>query len=174
MDEADAQGIVVIDECPAVGLTAFDDVLLKQHLNTITELIQRDKNRPSVVMWSIANEPNSILVESLDYFKKVAAHAKSLDNTRPITGAIHHPYKTDHFSHSLDVLMINRYFAWYADTGYTQVIHKHVINDFELWFETHNKPIMISEYGADTVPGLHMVNIIYGKYLFIKTSIKTL
>jgi beta-glucuronidase len=159
MDEADAQGIVVINECPAVGLNAFDDTLLKQHLYTITELIQRDKNRPSVVMWSIANEPHSSDAAALEYFKKVAAHAKSLDNTRPITGAINQNYKTDKMSASLDVLMVNRYNAWYSDTGYPQVIQKHILTDFEHWSETHKKPIMISEYGADTVAGLHMVNI---------------
>jgi beta-glucuronidase len=161
MDEADAQGIVVINECPAVGLNAFDDTLLKQHLLTITELIQRDKNRPSVVMWSIANEPHSSSSAALEYFKKVAAHAKSLDNTRPITAAISEGYKTDKMSASLDVLMINRYYGWYSDTGYPQVIGKHVLSEFDHWFETHKKPIMISEYGADTVAGLHMVNINY-------------
>jgi beta-glucuronidase len=155
MDEADAQGIVVINECPAVGLKAFDDTLLKQHLCTITELIQRDKNRPSVVMWSIANEPHSAESAALEYFKKVATHAKSLDNTRPITAATNQNYKTDKMSASLDVLMVNRYYGWYSDTGYSQVIQKHILSDSE----THKKPIMISEYGADTVAGLHMVNI---------------
>jgi beta-glucuronidase len=159
MDEADAQGIVVINECPAATLSAFDDTLLKQHLYTITELIQRDKNRPSVVMWSIANEPHSSDAAALEYFKKVAAHAKSLDNTRPITGAINQDYKSDKMSASLDVLMINRYYGWYSDTGYPQGVQKTVVKDLDGWSQSHNKPIMISEYGADTVPGLHMVNI---------------
>jgi beta-glucuronidase len=159
MDEADAQGIVVINECPAVGLHAFDDTLLKQHLQTITELIQRDKNRPSVVMWSLANEPRSAHKEALDYFKKLADHARSLDNTRPITAATMVDSAKDLMSASLDVLMINRYYGWYSNTGYPQVIQKMVVKDFDGWFQTHKKPIMISEYGADTVAGLHMVNI---------------
>ncbi|KAI1293533.1 Beta-glucuronidase [Halotydeus destructor] len=52
MDETDKHGIVVIDECPAVGLNTFGDQLLQNHLKTVTEMIHRDKNRPSVVMWS--------------------------------------------------------------------------------------------------------------------------
>jgi beta-glucuronidase len=156
MDEADAQGIVVIDECPAVGLNAFDDTLLKQHLQTITELIQRDKNRPSVVMWSIANEPHSSDKAALDYFKKVADHARSLDKTRPITAATMVGSGNDQMSASLDVLMVNRYYGWYSDTGYSQVIQKMVVKEIDGWFQSHKKPVMISEYGADTVAGLHM------------------
>jgi beta-glucuronidase len=148
----------VIDECPAVGLIKFSDALLKQHLQTISELIARDKNRPSVVMWSIANEPKSSLEEAQSYFKKVAEHARSLDSTRPITAATDENFDNDLMSQSLDVLMINRYYGWYSDTGYPQVIQKQMINNIESWHKAYNnKPIMISEYGADTVTGLHMV-----------------
>ncbi|OTF80285.1 Beta-glucuronidase-like protein, partial [Euroglyphus maynei] len=69
MDEADIQGIAIIDECPAVGLSAFNSLLLKQHLVTIREMIERDKNRPSVFMWSIANEASSSKKESESYFQ---------------------------------------------------------------------------------------------------------
>ena len=158
MDMADEEGIVVIDECPAVGINTFtDEDLLKQHLLTISELIQRDKNRPSVVMWSIANEPKSDQAASAEYFKKVRAHARSLDTTRPLTAAISKEYNNDHMAQSLDVLMINKYYSWYGDTGYVQVIEKKMVDDMEKWHNTFDKPIMISEYGADTVAGLHQV-----------------
>jgi hypothetical protein len=38
----------------------FSDKLLKKHTTSLAELIKRDKNRPSVIMWSIANEPRSV------------------------------------------------------------------------------------------------------------------
>jgi beta-glucuronidase len=110
-------------------------------------------------MWSIANEPHSSDKAALDYFKKVADHARSLDKTRPITAATMVGSGNDHMANSLDVLMLNRYYGWYSDTGYTQAIQKMVVKEFEGWFQSHKKPIMISEYGADTVAGLHMVNI---------------
>lgn len=155
MDEADAQGIVVINECPAATLNGFGDTLLQQHLVTLRELIQRDKNRPSVVMWSIANEPESSDAKANEYFKKVAAETRRLDSTRPISGAINAGHNSDHMSQYLDVLMINRYYAWYSDAGFPQVIQKQVAVEFDNWFTTHKKPLMISEYGADTIPGLH-------------------
>ena len=40
-----------------VALVGFEDTLLENHLKEMKQLVQRDKNRPSVVMWSLANEP---------------------------------------------------------------------------------------------------------------------
>ena len=59
---ADREGILVIDEIPAVGLMFEDGEeniqtrldLCKQQMK---ELVARDKNHPSVIMWSVANEP---------------------------------------------------------------------------------------------------------------------
>ena len=59
MDFADRNGIVIIDECPGVALDHFEAPLLKHHLEVMTELVGRDKNHPSVVMWSVGNEPRS-------------------------------------------------------------------------------------------------------------------
>lgn len=47
----------------------FDEPLLNAHIQTLNELIQRDKNRPAVVMWSIGNEPQSQKPVSANYFK---------------------------------------------------------------------------------------------------------
>jgi beta-glucuronidase len=68
----DKFGIVVFDEVPAVGFLKkenFNNVTLKLHKHLLQELYNRDKNSPSVVMWSLANEPASDLPESVPYFK---------------------------------------------------------------------------------------------------------
>nr|KAG5690721.1 hypothetical protein BaRGS_022412 [Batillaria attramentaria] len=72
MDQADQQGIVVIDESPGVGIVRVENmgnVSLAHHKEVMTELVQRDKNRPSVIMWSVANEPKSSLPEAEPYFR---------------------------------------------------------------------------------------------------------
>ncbi|KAH9511727.1 hypothetical protein DERF_010166 [Dermatophagoides farinae] len=156
MDEADIQGIAVIDECPAVGLKSFNSILLKQHLITIREMIERDKNRPSVFMWSIANEAKSSMKESENYFQKVASLARELDvSNRPITAA-DNQYNQDYLPPVLDVIMVNRYYGWYIDNGYPQAIQTNVVNDFVKIWQKYQKPVMISEYGADTISGMHM------------------
>ena len=70
MDFADRNGIMIIDECPGVNLHTFDNELLKNHKYVMQELVKRDKNRPSVIAWSIANEPVSEVPEATDYFQQ--------------------------------------------------------------------------------------------------------
>ena len=41
----------------------------ENHKQTLKELVNRDKNRPSVVMWSVGNEPSSTDPLSQPYFK---------------------------------------------------------------------------------------------------------
>ena len=47
---------------------------LHHHLEVMAEMITRDKNHPSVVMWSVANEPRSDLSIAEDYFKYDCTH----------------------------------------------------------------------------------------------------
>lgn len=103
MDFCDRHGIVVIDETPAVGLNwgmaggildsgggetfekgHVDDDTQAQHRLEIERLIARDKNRPSAVIWSIANEPDSSGRGAREYFEPLAQLARDCDPTRPI------------------------------------------------------------------------------------------
>lgn len=79
---------MIIDECPSVDTENFTPTLLQRHKDSLSQLIRRDKNRPSVIAWSIANEPRTQLPASGDYFQEVARHTKTLDPSRPITIAL--------------------------------------------------------------------------------------
>ncbi|KAB7495875.1 hypothetical protein Anas_11857 [Armadillidium nasatum] len=68
MDMADEEGIMVIDESPAVNLEDFGSDLLEKHKSIQAALYKRDKNRPSVIMWSVANEPRSQQIPAGPYF----------------------------------------------------------------------------------------------------------
>ncbi|GFS74353.1 beta-glucuronidase [Nephila pilipes] len=156
MDQADVQGIVVIDECPAVGLKSFGDDLLQQHKSVLRELVMRDRNHPSVLAWSVANEPSSAKSSADKYFSEVTKLVKSLDPTRPVTAAINADYTKEKAGKYLDFVMLNHYFSWYSDAGSTEVIFPLLVNFMTKAHEVYQKPIMMSEYGADTVAGLHM------------------
>lgn len=56
-----------------------------------------------------------------------------------------------------DVIFCNRYYAWYHDYGQTQLISKQLERELRDWFDTHSKPVVQAEYGADTVAGMHVV-----------------
>lgn len=76
---------MIIDECPSVDTENFSPILLLRHKTSLSELVRRDKNHPSVIMWSLANEPRTQLQGADVYFKQIADHTKALDPTRPVT-----------------------------------------------------------------------------------------
>ncbi|KAE9546377.1 hypothetical protein FO519_010411, partial [Halicephalobus sp. NKZ332] len=67
--EADRRGIVVIAETPAVALKTFPEKNLELHKQMVIDLFERDHRHPSIIMWSLANEPDTFRKESRKYFK---------------------------------------------------------------------------------------------------------
>jgi beta-glucuronidase len=177
MDFADRKGIVVIDETAAVGmnlaliagvgaeapLTFGPDGLGNRtsaaHARDIRELISRDKNHASVVMWSLANEPASSEEGSRAYFSPLAQLARSLDPTRPIAFANQGAAtpSTDKITDLFDVVCLNRYFGWYETIGDLTLAEINLETELQAWQENYNKPIIMTEYGVDTLAGLHTV-----------------
>lgn len=167
LDMADRLGIVVIDESPAVGLRFlhgdkefFDkdrnlEPLLEHHLDVMEKLIKRDKNHPCVVMWSVANEPASFEDGSVDYFTKVVQRTRELDPHRPLTIVSCSKPQDCKVSHLIDVLCVNYYFSWYTTPGRLDVLEHQLELTLEKWHELYPKPIIMAEYGADTIAGFH-------------------
>lgn len=207
---ADREGFLIIDEVPAVGLfeslmnfmdassgkaTAFFEkettpILLKAHLRAVEEMITRDKNHPSVIAWSLLNEPETSSEAAVPYFKAVFDRAHELDvQKRPRTFAlvmnsVPSVCKCYQFS---DMIALNRYYGWYVSGGYE-------INQAEMLFRKEmdewkalnlNKPFFFSEYGADTLGSEHklpsvmwsqeyqeeylnMTNEVFDSYDFVK------
>ncbi|XP_066130790.1 beta-glucuronidase [Saccopteryx bilineata] len=158
MQLCDQYGIVVIDESPGVGIKlpqSFSNVSLQHHLEVMEELVRRDKNHPSVVMWSLANEPSSFLKPAGYYFKMLAAHTKALDPSRPVTFVTNTKYDVDLGAQYVDVICVNSYYSWYHDCGHLEVIQPQLKTQFEDWYRTYEKPIIQSEYGAGAIAGLH-------------------
>jgi beta-glucuronidase len=177
LDYADRQGIVLIDETAAVGLNmglgggifggqgyktfspeTANDVTQEIHAQAIRELIDRDKNHPSVVLWSIANEPESETPEAENYFRPLFDVARKADPTRPVgfVNVMLAPHGKCRVSKFGDVLMLNRYYGWYVNTGDLEAAELAWEEELTAW-AGEGKPIIITEYGADTYPGLHSV-----------------
>jgi beta-glucuronidase len=177
LDYADRRGIVIIDEVAAVGLnmglgggifgaqgyqTFSPDTINEQtrevHAQAIRELVARDKNHPSVVLWSIANEPESDTEGAEAYFRPLFELTRRLDPSRPVgfVNVMLAPYGTCRVSQFADVLMLNRYYGWYVHTGDLAAAELAWEDELRGW-AGENKPIIITEYGADTYPGLHSV-----------------
>ncbi len=177
---ADREGFLIIDEVPAVGMfqslmnfmeastvkqTAFfkketTPVLLKAHLRAIEEMIARDKNHPSVVAWSLLNEPETTNEAAVPYFKEVFDLANKLDmQKRPrtfalIMNSLPDTCKCYQFS---DIIALNRYYGWYMKGGYEISVAEELFRkEMNAWKEKKlNKPFIFTEYGADTLASEH-------------------
>ena len=108
----------------AQGYTTFSPETINErtrevHAQAIRELVARDKNHPSVVLWSIANEPESDTEGAEEYFRPLFELTRELDPTRPVgfVNVMLAPYGKCRVSQFGDVLMLNRYYGWYVDTG---------------------------------------------------------
>lgn len=175
---ADEQGIVVIDETTAVGvhlnflvnlgksnesIDTWKDIQTKEaHEQVIRELIARDKNHACVVMWSIANEPESDAKGAKEYFAPLIDLARSLDpQNRPmtiVTIMFSQPHNCQ-VQDLVDVLCLNRYYGWYLYQGDLRQAKKALKEEMDGWSKAQpGKPIMFTEYGADTVAGLHAID----------------
>lgn len=173
---ADREGIVVIDETPAVGLhlnfmatglfgesvkrDTWKEIGTKEaHEQILKELVKRDKNHPSVVMWSVANEPDSDSEGAKEYFEPLIKLTKELDpQKRPVTVVTYLMSTPDRckVGDIVDVLCLNRYYGWYVAGGDLEEAKRMLQEELNGWEKRcPNKPIMFTEYGADTVAGMH-------------------
>jgi beta-glucuronidase len=168
---ADRAGIAVIGECPAVGLFKFDEQenpatpifcaeragpeLRRHHLDTVRDMITRDRNHACVLMWSLGNEAATNEAAGVAHFTEVAQLARQLDPTRPLTIVECNYPRHSKIGHLVDVIAVNRYFGWYIEPGDLASIADRLAAELEEWHRRWGKPILLSEYGADTIAGLH-------------------
>nr|CAD7434419.1 unnamed protein product [Timema monikensis] len=157
MDFSDRQGIVIIDEVPIVDAKDWHEQLLENHLSSLTQLIQRDKNRPSVILWSVANEAATSSSGTEIYFKQVYDHVRSLDTSRGATQAINSNADVDLAAQYSDVISVNTYEGWYSHTGQLHAITNNALDRIRGFHSMHDKPVLVTEYGADAYSGLHVL-----------------
>jgi len=171
MDLCDREGIVVIDESPAVGLAfdpntratkskafspeRFGPETLKHHRQVMKEMIDRDYNHPCVVMWSVSNEAAVYDKGAVPYFRNVADYTRKLDPHRPITNVMNMPASMCRVSHLFDVVCVNSYYSWYWNTGELEYIDHRLSKDLKEYYRVFKKPVIVAEYGTESIPGLH-------------------
>ena len=151
--EADKLGILVWSEIPVYWGNAWTNPhtlhVAKQQLH---EMIRRDNNKASVILWSLSNE-TPISAERTEFISKLATAAREQDPTRLITSAIvtHFSGKTavldDPLGQSLDVLGYNEYIGWYV--GKPEDAPSYT------WEDPLHKPVIMSEFGGGAKAGVH-------------------
>lgn len=169
---ADELGILLWEEIPVYWTIDWEnEKTLENAKAQLTEVITRDKNRASVIVWSMANEtPVSEMRNK--FLGELVTTARALDNTRLISAAmeVHTEGDTkvmsDPFGKLTDITSFNQYHGWYGGDR----------DDFPKlkWDIHYSKPVIVSEWGGGALYGYHadkdtVWSEEYQEYLYKKT-----
>lgn len=151
---ADEMGLLVWSEIPVYWTVLFNNPAVYAKAEAqLTEMISRDKNRASVILWSMANE-TPVSPARTKFITQLAQKARQLDDSRLITAALetHNDAEKqkvidDPLSSVVDVIGINSYCGWYVATPGSCAGFK--------WSSPYHKPMIMSEFGADALQGNH-------------------
>jgi beta-glucuronidase len=152
--EAEKLGLMVWSEIPVYWTIHWDNPgTYANAQKQLNDMINRDKNRCNIVIWSVANEtPHS---DARDQFlANLAKWAREKDNTRlismamEVTGTRNNTSKVeDYMSQYVDIISFNNYLGWYSGTLEDAKTRK--------WEIPYDKPFFVSEFGAGALQGKH-------------------
>jgi beta-glucuronidase len=150
---ADRMGILVWSEIPVYWAIQFDNPqVLENAERQLTTMIRRDRDKASVILWSIANEtPNT--PARVKFLSTLAQRVRDLDSSRLVTAALlvrangFTKIVDDPLGQYLDVIGTNEYIGWYEQ--------KPENADQATWQIAYQKPLIMSEFGGEAKAGLH-------------------
>lgn len=142
---ADELGFMLWEEIPVYWAIDFKNpATFKDADNQLRELVKRDRNRASVIIWSVGNE-NPDTDERLAFMKGLVDTANEMDGTRLTSAAclVNHTKNRieDRLAQYINVIGINEYYGWYEEN----------FDDLIEFLDNSDpgKPVVISETGAD-------------------------
>jgi beta-glucuronidase len=146
---ADEEGVLLWEETPVYWAVAFGNPsTYRDAENQLSELILRDRNRASVIIWSVGNE-NADTGERLNFMSGLVKKARELDDSRLVSAACLIDHENllihDRLAEFLDVIGINEYYGWY-DPDFDK-LPKILANS------NPGKPVLICEFGGGARQG---------------------
>jgi len=152
LDYCDRHGILMQTEVPTWGYATFqgmatepDSDIMENGLEQLREMIARDRNHPSVVVWGLCNEIGGQNPPAYQFAKRMLAEAKQLDPNRLCAYASNSLGETParDVAGLMDFIETNEYFgSW--QTGTVEDLSKHLDEIHSVY---PGKPIVVSEYG---------------------------
>jgi beta-glucuronidase len=153
---ADEIGLMLWEEIPVYWSIQWDNPdTLANARRQLAELIRRDRNRASVIVWSVANE-TPVTDSRMQFLRTLIEDARRLDGTRLVSAAMEmrgsreDPYlKTvnDPLGNHTDLVAFNQYIGWYEGMP-------DKCDQIE-WRISYDKPVFVSEFGASALGGFH-------------------
>jgi beta-glucuronidase len=160
---ADQMGLLVWSEIPVYWTINWKNEATYQNAEAqLSAMIERDKNRAAVIIWSLANE-TPVSEARTTFLSRLANKARELDSTRLLSAAMEKHYRSDNpniavvedpLAEIVDMVSFNQYIGWYD--GLPEKADK------VTWEINYNKPVFISEFGGGAKHGYHgEVNTIF-------------
>jgi beta-glucuronidase len=157
---ADEMGILLWEEIPVYWTIDWDnpDTLANARAQ-LSDLIVRDHNRASVIVWSVANE-TPVIEDRTRFLRQLISDARAQDGTRLVSAAMEVRVDAgdpnmrivdDPLGAYTDILSFNEYVGWYVGTHESIPLTK--------WTLGYKKPVVITEFGADALQGYHADNL---------------
>ncbi|PKD17694.1 beta-glucuronidase [Salegentibacter salinarum] len=150
---ADSLGIMVWSEIPVYWTIDFEsEKVLEKAKTQLQEMITRDKNRASVIIWSVGNE-TPVSETRTNFMKSLIERTRKLDNTRLVSAALEVGYNReknyvdDPLGEFTDIVSVNEYLGWYGDLPHAK--------ENSNWEVAYDKPLFISETGAGAKGGFY-------------------
>ena len=153
---ADELGLMLWEEVPVYWTVQWDNpATLANATAQLTDLIARDHNRASVIVWSVANE-TPVTPARTGFLRTLIDTARTLDPTRLVSAAMevhadpadnNHRIVDDPLGAYTDLLSFNEYIGWYD--GLPDKLQQ------IRWTFGYRKPVVISEFGAGALQGMH-------------------
>ncbi|EDY82006.1 Glycosyl hydrolases family 2, immunoglobulin-like beta-sandwich domain [Verrucomicrobiia bacterium DG1235] len=153
---ADEMGILLWEEVPVYWTISWENAeTLANARGQLRDLILRDRNRSSVIVWSMANE-TPVSEARTRFLKRLVDDTRELDPSRLVSAAMEfhnpadndaHKIVDDPFGQYTDILSFNQYIGWYD--GLPEKL------DRVTWEIGYEKPVVISEFGAGALQGMH-------------------
>lgn len=152
---ADSLGLLVWSEIPVYWTIDFTSkAVLQKAAEQLGEMITRDHNRASIIIWSVGNE-TPVSAARTNFMKTLIETARAKDPTRLVSAALEVNYHSaqalrsidDPLGEYVDVVAFNQYLGWYGGTP----LSCRTAN----WTTKYKKPLFISETGAEGLGGFH-------------------
>ena len=148
---ADEVGLLLWEEVPVYWAIDFAaEATFADADNQLRELILRDRNRASVIIWSVGNE-NADTPERLSFMTRLVDTCRELDPSRLVSAAcLVDPVAlaiVDRLAEALDIIGINEYYGWY-EPDFSKLPRVFANSPI-------TKPVIVCEFGADAVAGRH-------------------
>jgi beta-glucuronidase len=150
---ADSLGILVWSEIPVYWTIDFEnEEVLQKAKAQLKEMISRDRNRASVIIWSVGNE-TPVNESRTEFMRNLIATAKGLDKSRLVSAALQSHSSNDvntiddPLGQYADIVSVNEYLGWYGGLPLNCRTAK--------WEVKYDKPLFFSETGAECLSGFH-------------------